>query len=110
MTDLILINDDFRRRITSIRDLFTGHDGAEIRCLYTGNLVRKLALTGDVLDLDAITDQCAVSASAELRYEAWFMDRGSIVVPSLDHGGVKLCTEGDFICFEDGTRAQIIAE
>ena len=93
-----------------VRDLFDGHDGAEIICVVTGKVVRQLALIGDTLELKAGADQCAIAVDTELRYEPWFMDRGSVLVASLECGTIKLCTEGDIIRFEDGTEVSLCAE
>lgn len=76
----------------------------------TGKVVRQLALIGDTLELKAGTDQCAITVDTELRYEPWFMDRGSVLAASLEYDTIKLCTEGGIIRFEDGTEVSLCAE
>jgi hypothetical protein len=97
-------------RTLRVRDLFDGHDGAEVICAVTGHVVRQLALIGDTLELKAGADQCAIAADTQLHYEPWLMDRGSVLVASLEYGTIKLCTEFDIIRFEDGTEVSLCAE
>lgn len=83
----------------TIADLMGNNKSAEIRCAIKGSLVRVLVVEGDAVVVDALTEEVTVPFDTELTYEPWFMDRGSILF-----AGMKLCTEGDRVIFEDGTR------
>lgn len=82
-----------------------GHTVAIIRCAYTGNVVRRLAVFGDVVEMHC-ADGTAIGLpiSTPIRYEAWFWDRGSFTFTSAElPEAAKLCTECDVVTFEDGT-------
>ena len=87
----------------TLRELLNERFGAQISCAATGRVVRNLALVGDYVDLrTADGSTVAILADETLIYEAWFMDRGSVLVKSCDDGVVKLCTEFDLVTLEDG--------
>lgn len=97
----------------TLRELFENRSG-RIRCLYKGHTVRTLVFQGDLVDIDTsiraedgtLLDQgptVGVSADTVLTFEPWTMDRGSVLFM---YGKLeaKLCTEGDYIDFDDGSR------
>ena len=89
----------------TFKTFMDGHRTATIRCAYTGNFVRRLAVFGDVLELHC-ADGTAIGLplDAPIRYEAWFWDRGSLTFTSPElPEDAKLCTEGDVVTFDDGT-------
>lgn len=87
----------------TLRELLNERSGAQISCAATGRVVRDLALVGDYVDLrTADGSTVAILADETLVYEAWFMDRGSVLVKSCDDGVIKLCTELDLVTLEDG--------
>lgn len=90
----------------TFKDLMGGHPFAEIACAYTGMVVRRLVVIDDRVDIDALTEQVGVALDTEIRFEPWFMDRGSLVF-RLELGTGKLCTDGDVIRFDDGTESAI---
>lgn len=93
----------------TLRQLLNERLGATIHCLISKTQVRALALHGDYVDLrTADGTEVAIHADETLVYEAWFMDRGSILVKSCDAGVIKLCTEGDRVLLEDGTETSVI--
>jgi hypothetical protein len=83
-----------------------GHTAATIRCAYTGNVVRRLAVFGDVIEMHC-ADGTAVGLpiDTQIRYEAWFMDRGSFTFTCAElPEAAKLCTECDMVIYEDGAE------
>jgi hypothetical protein len=108
-------------KVTTFRELMNGHATAEIRCLYTGNLVRKLSLTtgavsGTVyVEIDPVVGpRCRVPDVTPITYTPWVLDRGNMNFPG-DATGVpeyadktlKICGEGDPITYGDGTAATV---
>lgn len=104
--------------VKTFSDLLDGHDSAEIRCLYTDRLVRKLRRVGGevVVDVTDGTPPIRVSADAVIRHEPWVFDRGNMVFdrgcvlnPSVLPDGLgttlKICGEGDPVIFPDGTTS-----
>lgn len=90
----------------TFKTFMAGHTVALIRCAYTGSVVRRLAVFGDVLELHC-ADNTAIGIPLDtpIRYEAWFMDRGSLTFTSKElPETAKLCTECDVVTFEDGTE------
>ncbi len=84
----------------------TGHTAATIRCAYIGSVVRRLAVFEDVVEMHC-ADGAAIGIPLDtpIRYEAWFMDRGSLTFTTDELPEVcKLCTEADAVTFEDGTE------
>jgi hypothetical protein len=93
----------------TLRQLLNARLGATIHCLVRGTKVRTLALHGDYVDLRAGDGtEVAIHADELLAYEAWIMDRGSVLVKSCDAGTIKLCTEGDRIILDDGTETTVL--
>jgi hypothetical protein len=89
----------------TFKEFMAGHTTATIRCAYTNNVVRRLAVFGDVVELHC-ADGTAIGLpiSTSIRYEAWFWDRGSLTFTSAElPEAAKLCTECDVVTFEDGT-------
>lgn len=98
-------------KVATFRDLMNNHFTAEIHCLYTGNLVRRLACHPDGVRIiptghDAIT----VPYDTPITYEPWLMDRGNMnfagdatADPKFAGKTLKICGEGDPITFQDGT-------
>lgn len=85
------------------------HNQAEILCMESKRVVRRLTRTGATVLVDAISVTVEVPADTKLTYEAWIMDRGSILF-AYDGGKVgKLCTEFDTLRFPDGTTEDIEA-
>ena len=88
----------------TIRDLLGKSLSAQISCAMTGNVVRNLTLSGPNVELrTADGSRALIPVDAQLVYEAWFMDRGSVLVQSCDRGVIKLCTELDPVKLDDGT-------
>ena len=94
-------------RVQTFRDLMDGASYAEI-INSRGDVVRKLSLTegGNVL-VDALTVKVVVEIDAPLYYEPWFMDRGSLLFSAPSIGQAKLCTEGDIIRYDDGSKLYV---
>jgi hypothetical protein len=95
-------------KVRIFADLLNGHTSAELRCLYTGSLVRKFVLSdsGDIFLDPTEGPGLYVPASTPVYYEPWVMDRGSILFRHKQYGDtlLKLCGKGDPIRFEDGTE------
>jgi hypothetical protein len=88
--------------------LMGGHKAAEIRCPYKGVVVRRLAVEGDMIEVDAITVKVSVPLASEITYEAWVLDRGSLLFSAPGFGDqAKLCTEFDEIVFDDGSTGRV---
>jgi len=88
----------------TLRDLLAKSVSAQISCAFTGQVVRHLTLAGPIVDLRAADGtRVLISADEPLVYEAWFMDRGSVLVKSESHGVIKLCTEFDLVKLDDGS-------
>jgi hypothetical protein len=97
--------------MSTFKDLMKNHHGATIICGLTGKVVRRLAVIGDILDIDAITDSIGVSMDTTIGFDKWFMDRGSLTFASSEvPQGCKLCTEYDRIVFEDDTGGTIVID
>ena len=82
-----------------------GHSAATIRCAYTNTVVRRIAVIGGIAEIHC-ADGTAIGVDLDtpIRYEAWFMDRGSLTFVSSElPQACKLCTEADLVTFEDGT-------
>jgi hypothetical protein len=96
----------------TFKTFMDGHTVALIRCAYTGNIVRRLVVFGDVVELHcADTTAIGIPLDTPIRYEAWFMDRGSFTFTSEElPETAKLCTEGDAVIFEDGTEGYATQE
>lgn len=104
---------------TTLRAFMRGHLGAEIRCAYRGKVVRKLVVNSyrNIVDIDFGDGEVhGLDLDLELCYEAWLMDRGSIMFkipahilrPGMSPDGYgKICTEFDIVHFADGTRGVV---
>lgn len=88
----------------TFRDFMKGHTSCEIRCLYRGDVVRRLTVNGDTLHLDAISEAIDLPLTTAIVYEAWTFDRGSLLFALPGAPLLKLCTEFDRIVFDDGTE------
>lgn len=91
--------------------LMAGHQSAEIRCLYRNEVVRRLTVKGDMIEVDAMTIKVDVRMQTMIVLHEWALDRGSLMFHSENlppHIPVaKLCTEGDRIIFDDGTEGYV---
>lgn len=91
--------------------LMNGRKSAEIRCLYRGEVVRRLTVKGDMIEVDAMTIKVDVRMETPIVCHEWALDRGSLMFYSENlppHIPVaKLCTEGDLISFDDGTDGHV---
>ena len=94
-------------KVASFADLMKGHQSAEILNLLDGNVVRRLSVQGSDVLVDALTDKVTVPLTTEIRYDAWFMDRGSMLFACPGFPEAKICTELDIIRFPDGTEERI---
>ena len=107
---------------TTLRAFMQGHLGAEIRCACRGDVVRKLVVNIDsnIVDIDFGDGEVhGLDLDLELCYEAWLMDRGSVmfkIPPHILQSGMspdgcgKICTEFDIVCFDDGTRGVVCVD
>jgi hypothetical protein len=100
-------------KVRTFNDLLEGHETAEICCLYTGQMVRKLSRgPGGSIVLDPMVgDVLTVPGGTVIKYEPWAMDRGSLIffhdVDPYRGQPLKLCGEGDPIRFDDGTEDRV---
>lgn len=99
-------------RVKTFGDLFrnTTARTAEIRCLYSGQTVRRLTRGQGWTVVDAMSGPVLiVPDSTPIAYEPWLMDRGSLLFRhgSMEGQNLKLCGEGDSIVFGDGTEETI---
>ena len=92
----------------TLRELLAKSLSAKISCAVTGDVVRQLTLSGPHVHLRAGDGtQVLIDADETLHYEPWFMDRGSVLVTSCNHGLIKLCTEFDLVTLDDGTSVSL---
>lgn len=104
---------------TTIRNLLDGHLAAEIVCAMRATVVRRFVVHPDmdIVDVDfGDNTQVGLSLDTVLSYDAWIMDRGSIVFIIPEHMRLpdmpicgKLCTEFDILRFDDGTEITVEA-
>jgi hypothetical protein len=108
-------------QVKTIRDVLGGRESAEIRCMVTGKVVRKLTLYRrgrqpeyqtksvyhDQVEVNAITQTVIVPADTPLGYTPWVFDRGNITFP-YNGGTAKLCGEGDHAVFRDNDTYCVI--
>jgi hypothetical protein len=92
--------------------LMAGHTSAEVLCLYRGEVVRRLTVKGNMIEIDAITVKVEVRMNTPIVFTPWCMDRGNLTFYVPDLGGpngtvAKLCTEHDRIKYDDGTEGHI---
>ena len=90
-----------------IRDILKGAREAFVVCPSKGETVRHITVVGDDAHILAGNDAIKVSLDTVLKYEPWFMDRGSILFEHPDLGTLKFCTELDILRLPDGTESQI---
>jgi len=84
--------------IESFRDLMGGHKSGKIICAVHNQVVRTLTVEGD--DVKIVCgdgSQITVKLDTAITYQAWFMDRGSLLFDN----DKKICTELDCIVFDD---------
>lgn len=85
----------------TLRDFMRGRLGAQIKCGVRGQVVRRIAVNGEIADIDAITETVGVPLDTVLQYQSWTFDRGSIIFDLEGRGILKLCTEFDVISYDD---------
>lgn len=108
--------------VKSFRDLMNGRESAEVRCLYTGNLVRRLRLTEcrTAVEIDASAPGMKallvrVPLDTPITYRPWVFDRGNMLFDGSATGldvfageTLKICGEGDLITFEGGGTSSVM--
>ena len=95
-------------RVQSFADLMNGHKSAEILNLLNNEVVRRLIVVGDNVEIDALSIKIKVPLNTTISYEPWMMDRGNMLFECKEiKGGAKICTELDIIQFPDGTSESI---
>ena len=98
------------RGMKTLKDLMSGYLSAEILCAFSGTVVRRLVVCDDTLDIDASGpwghEEFSAPLAAEIKIRPWFMDRGDILFTA-DGQTIKLCTEHDLNCYEDGTTMTV---
>ena len=96
-------------KVSNFGDLMQGYSYAEIINLLHGNVVRKLSVVGNQVQVDALEPPILIlPLNTPIIYEPWFMDRGSLLFNSPElPGRGKICTELDIIRFPDGIEATI---
>jgi len=90
----------------TFKDFMQGHDQAVIYCLMKNEVVRQLVVTGTDVYIDVLSEIVTVPLEAEIRYEPWELDRGSLCF-MFDGQVGKLCTEYDYIHFPNEKRTQV---
>lgn len=92
-------------QVSSFADLMNGRKSAEIVNPLKGNVVRRLTVVGDQLFIFASHEYPILHypLATPVRYEEWFMDRGSLLFDK----EYKICTEMDTIRYKDGTQGRI---
>jgi hypothetical protein len=103
--------------VTNFAELMSGETHAEIYCLYSGNLVRRLTVTPDrrSVEIDAMMgEHLVVPIDTPIRFEPWVLDRGSMLFPApadapeqYRGADLKICGEGDPITYASGERATV---
>jgi len=94
--------------------LMAGRKSAEIRCPYRGEVVRRLTVKGDTIEIDAMTETVEVRIRTAIVLHPVFWDRGNLMFYVPDYKGdpnglvAKLCTEADEITFDDGTKDHVV--
>jgi len=96
-------------KVATFRDLMAGRKQAEITCLYSGKVVRKLIVMGDHVEINAMAPPLVwVPLDTPIRYEPWVFDRGSLLFDGDATGEarflgatLKICGEGDIIIYQD---------
>jgi len=93
-------------KVKSFADLMAGHAKAEILCAVKKTVVRRLKVVdGQSVRIDSMSGpMIVIPLSTEIRYEPWFMDRGSLLFSCEEMPEAKICTEFDLVRFPDGTE------
>lgn len=115
-------------KVTNFAQLMSGEPRAEIRCLYTGKLVRVLTVSPDsrTVEIDAQDGGrtvVTVPITTPITYEPWAMDRGNMLFPAAavidpppaiadlvandPRQVLKICGEGDPIAYASGETATV---
>lgn len=100
-------------KVKTFRDVMNGHPTAEIKNLLNGQVVRRLKVVGDTVEIDALTVTGTASLDDKLTFKPWVLDRGNILFDSpLVPAGqqAKLCTQFDPINYPDGSEAELTME
>ena len=93
----------------TLNDLFGPHDTCEIVNLITGQVVRRLRRSGDLITVDALSITVIVAGDTRIIYEPWEMDRGSLLFDAPPfYLSAKLCTELDYVQYPDGSVADVL--
>lgn len=98
------------RQVFNLSDVVHHRDTA-IKCPLKGIVVRRLHfLTTGEVEIDACdgSPPLRFPISTPVRYEPWFMDRGSLLFPGPDGRDLKLCTEFDVLVYEDGREFRLV--
>ena len=107
-------------KVTTFRELMNGHAAAEVRCLYSRRLVRKLTATATEVAIDPTEGNPIVRVPLDtpITHEPWVMDRGNMlfatgavlnpdVLPDGMEDVLKICGEDDRVTYPDGTTASV---
>lgn len=94
-------------KVQSFKDLMNGHNQAEIVNLIGDNVVRRLKVQDNQVEIDAITITLTVPLDTPITYEPWCFDRGSMLFSVPEFPTAKICTELDIVRYPDGTEASI---
>lgn len=93
--------------------LMNGRKSAEIICPYKGEVVRRLTVKGNMIEVDVMTETVTVRMGTPIVCHPVFWDRGNLMFYIPDYKGDpnglvgKLCTEADRIRFDDGTEGYV---
>jgi hypothetical protein len=93
--------------VRTLGDVLGSYNYAEVSCVYSGNVVRKLTRLTDGIEIDYITGKVVVPAFTEFRFEPWVLDRGNMLFDIPGHPGAKFCGEYDVITYPDGKRESV---
>ena len=96
-----------KMKVANFKELMSGYESAEIVCPIKNEVVRKLVVDGNTVNIEAGSDTVSVPIHTAVAYEPWTFDRGNLLfweVAAADDEKLKLCTEGDKIRFPDGTE------
>lgn len=93
--------------VRNVGDVLGKYNTAEVSCVYTGNVVRKLTRLTDGIEIDYIEGNVVVPAHTEFRFEPWVMDRGNMLFDIPGHPCAKFCGEFDVITYPDGKKESV---
>ncbi len=99
-------------KVSSFKDLMSGYEQAQIKCLLGGDVVRTLTVKRigselhEVVEIDARDgSSVTVPIDTEITYEPWAFDRGNLLFkPDGATIASKICTEYDVVVYPDGTE------